>query len=253
MATIHEFTSSLRTGNFARKYNYDISFTMPRNYSFTNEAKPGRDMFMRCETFGFPGQNISTTIDDIRTGPSREHAIGVTYAPITATFLSSKDMEEKRIFTAWHSLMVDIGLYGTQPGFQAGYYNDYVTDILVNQYDDEGNNTYSVKLIDAFPKTIVQQDLALADGEFHRLSVEFVFWRWEAEDEKEKKATPKGKSSVADAGNIGIKQAFAEVGKMVQDGSVTDSYAHTDVAGHVQGGMSTARHAPPPITTGGRS
>ena len=178
MATIHEFTSSLRTGNFARKYNYDISFTMPRNYSFTNEAKPGRDMFMRCETFGFPGQNISTTIDDIRTGPSREHAIGVTYAPITATFLSSKDMEEKRIFTAWHSLMVDIGLYGTQPGFQAGYYNDYVTDILVNQYDDEGNNTYSVKLIDAFPKTIVQQDLALADGEFHRLSVEFVFYRW---------------------------------------------------------------------------
>ena len=178
MATIHEFTSSLRTGNFARKYNYDISFTMPRNYSFTNEAKPGRDMFMRCETFGFPGQNISTTIDDIRTGPSREHAIGVTYAPITATFLSSKDMEEKRIFTAWHSLMVDTGLYGIQPGFQAGYYNDYVTDILVNQYDDEGNNTYSVKLIDAFPKTIVQQDLALADGEFHRLSVEFVFYRW---------------------------------------------------------------------------
>ena len=55
-------------------------------------------------------------------------------------------------------------------GFRMKYYKDYVTDLDVVQYDDVGNPTYAIRLFDIFPKTIVQQDLALADAEFHRLS-----------------------------------------------------------------------------------
>ena len=169
---LSRFTAMLRDGDFARKYNYEIFFSPPGGIFASYET------MMRCETFGFPGQNISTSIDDIRTGPAREHAFGVTYAPITATFLSTADMKEKKMFTAWHYLMIDAKEENPEPTYRAGYYKDYVTDIKVKQYDDSGKNTYSIKLIDAFPKTIVQQDLALADGEFHRLSVEFVFYRW---------------------------------------------------------------------------
>ena len=180
--SLSKFNSMIRGGyNLARKFNYDIHFIPPRGVSAP--GMPGRstgvqDTLFRCETFGFPGQNISTSIDDIRTGPAREHAFGVTYAPITATFLSSAAMTEKKMFTAWHYLMIDAKEESPEPTYRAGYYKDYVTDIKVRQFNDAGKNTYSIKLIDAFPKTIVQQDLALADGEFHRLSVEFVFYRW---------------------------------------------------------------------------
>ena len=227
MATIYEFTTSLRGGNFARKYNYDVSFTPPG-------GAINRELLMRCETFGFPGQNIATTIDDIRVGPAREHAMGVTYAPITATFLSTKDMTEKIMFTDWHYRMIDAGPAGfgsEPPTFRVGYYKDYVTDILVRQFDDGGKNTYSVKLIDAFPKTIVQQDLALADGEFHRLSVEFVFYRWVEIDTTSKQARPKDKDSVS-------------------DGGILISAVHGEVASHVQGAVQ-ANNLPPSLQSGG--
>ena len=180
--SLSRFNAMIRDGDFARKYNYEIFFSPPGGIRASVET------MLRCETFGFPGQNISTSIDDLRTGPSREHAIGVTYAPITATFLTSKELVEKKMFTTWQYLMIDAKAESPTPTYRIGYYKDYVADVKVKQFDDAGKNTYSIKLLDAFPKTIVQQDLALADGELHRLSVEFVFNRWVQTDTSDEAA-----------------------------------------------------------------
>ena len=92
---LNRMNASIRLGSYARKYNYSIFFASPRGIP-TQYFANTRNMFMRCETFGFPGQNIATSIDDLRVGPSREHAIGVTYAPLTATFLSSKSLSQNK-------------------------------------------------------------------------------------------------------------------------------------------------------------
>ena len=84
--------------------------------------------------------------------------------------------------------------------FRMKYYKNYVTDLDVVQYDDEGNGTYAIRLFDTFPKTIVQQDVALADGELHRMSIEFVFHHWEEIKPKEKVPEIKRKDSVAPGG-----------------------------------------------------
>ena len=194
---LNRMNASIRLGSYARKYNYSIFFASPRGIP-TQYFANTRNMFMRCETFGFPGQNIATSIDDLRVGPSREHAIGVTYAPLTATFLSSKSFWERKYFTEWHELMFD-GPKGNRT-FKMKYYKDYITDLDVVQYDDGGNPTYAIRLFDTFPKTIVQQDVALADGELHRMSIEFVFHHWEERKPQSKVPEIKRKDSVASGG-----------------------------------------------------
>ena len=169
---LRDFHSTvIQKRNWARKYNYAIRFASPpalRNYPAPES------MFIRCESMVIPGQNIATSVDDIRMGPSREHAIGKTVAPVQATFLCSRDLLERKYFEVWQHNIVD------RNTFQVLYYNDYVTDIYVEQYDDKGIVSFAIKLIDAFPKGIVAQEVALSSGdtEFHRISVELGYHVW---------------------------------------------------------------------------
>ena len=117
---------------------------------------------------------MSSSIDEIRMGPGREHVFSVTYAPITAVFLADESLNEKRFFEDWQDLM-----FNRLSGFKLGYYEDYVSDMKISQLDAQGSSTYEVKLFDAWPKTVTQMDLSASDAELARISVEIVFYKWE--------------------------------------------------------------------------
>ena len=166
---ITDFTSEvIKKRNWARKYNFAMHFTSPIMLQAPEK------MFIRCESMVIPGQNIATSVDDIRVGPSREHAIGKTVAPVQATFICSHDLIERKYFEVWQHNMVD------RRTFQVSYHNDYVTDIYVEQYNDRGRLTFAIKLIDAYPKGIVAQEVALSSNEteFMRVSVELGYHVW---------------------------------------------------------------------------
>ena len=162
-------------GRYARKNQYEFRIVPPAgiNYKGGNLS----ELMMRCESVTLPGRNLASSNDDLRIGPGREHVFNVTYAPITAVFLSDDKLNEKRFFEDWQNLVYN--LKTNKPG----YYNDYVSDMTVNQLDDAGDIVYTAKLIDAFPKTVTQLDLSASDAELHRISVEIVFYRWERFDE----------------------------------------------------------------------
>ena len=96
--SIHNFISEVvRPGNFARQYNYTVSFTSPLGPL----RNPTQGMLLRCESIAFPGQNISTSNDNLRIGPLRDHASNVTYGDLTAIFLCSDDLSERKFFEEW--------------------------------------------------------------------------------------------------------------------------------------------------------
>ena len=66
---------------------------------------------MMCESIEFPGQNFMSAPDALRYGPPREAVSGVTYAPITATFICNYQMYEKRWFEAWQNNVMDFNTY----------------------------------------------------------------------------------------------------------------------------------------------
>ena len=56
---------------------------------------------LMCQGIEFPGQNLMSNPDMLRYGPPREPISGVSFGSITATFICSAEMFEKRWFEIW--------------------------------------------------------------------------------------------------------------------------------------------------------
>ena len=185
--SIHKFiTEVVRPGNFARQYNYTVFFTAPSGMSnsarervFGEFASPAvrppritEGILLRCEAIVFPGQNISTTGDDLRMGPLRDHASNVTYGDITATFLCSADLAERRFFEEWHDMIFN-------KDFQMGYYNRYITNMVIKQYNEANRNTYSMKVHEVYPKSFADMELTTAEKtSLLKFTVTFSFYKY---------------------------------------------------------------------------
>ena len=127
-----------------------------------------------CESIEFPGQNFISAPDALRYGPPRESVTGVTYAPITATFICNYQMYEKRWFEAWQNQCMDMNTW------EPNYYKDYTGELKIYQLDRDNAATYVVELFEVYPKTITAQALSNATNDaYHTLSVELMYHHWE--------------------------------------------------------------------------
>ena len=185
--SIHKFiTEVVRPGNFARQYNYTVFFTAPSGMSnsarervFGEFASPAvrppritEGILLRCEAIVFPGQNISTTGDDLRMGPLRDHASNVTYGDITAVFFCSADLAERKFFEEWQNLIFS-------EDFQMGYYDQYKTDMVIKQYNEFHQNSYSVKVHEVYPKSFTDMELNTTEKtSFHKFTVTLSFYKY---------------------------------------------------------------------------
>jgi len=168
MATLQYFRSQVVSeADFARNYEWDVIFLNPPVQYAGGDT---REVSVRCESVIIPGQNIETSGDNIRIGPIRDHAFGVNYGSINCVFLASQDLAEKTFFEDWQREIFS-------NDFKMKYYDDYVADIMITQYNKDGKG-YRVKVFDAFPKTVNQVDLNQTPGEFLRVSVELEYHHW---------------------------------------------------------------------------
>ena len=172
---------------------------------------------MMCESIEFPGQNFMSAPDALRYGPPREAVSGVTYAPITATFICNYQMYEKRWFEAWQNNVMDFNTY------EPNYYKDYTGDLKIFQLDRDNAATYVVELFEVYPKTITAQTLGSATNDtYHTVSVEFMYHHWEyaAEETVTERNSPVVRlnaevmmSKISKSGAQGVfAQAYAALG-----------------------------------------
>ena len=135
---------------------------------------------MLCENAQFPGQNMRTSTDDLRHGPVREIIHGTTYGPITLTFMCTTGMPEKKWFENWQTYMVE---RANDIMWQAKYYAEYVGEICMYSLDRADKDAYKLKIYEAFPKTITQQEFSHgSQNDYQRISVEFAYHHWSSEN-----------------------------------------------------------------------
>ena len=121
-----------------------------------------------------PGRILAT--NEIQTyGPVRKAPYRTSYDDVQVSIYCTNDnLFPRDLFEEWQSAIIN-----TQTG-QANYFDQYVADIELEQYDDEGKTTFACKLIDAYP--IIVSPLALdwsAAGTIQNLSVTFAYRRWQ--------------------------------------------------------------------------
>ena len=132
-----------------------------------------RGLNYMIEQTEIPGKNLTTT--DVRyNGDYFKLPYAVVYGGQQFTFRVSRDMYEKNIIDDWMNFIFNPTTH------EIAYMDDYVTDITVNQLDEQDNITYSVILKDAFP--VMCNPLTVSNEEqnqYHRLAVQFMYRRWE--------------------------------------------------------------------------
>ena len=168
---LNQFISLMSNGSFARKNNYDVTITPPAGTGGFYAAYPDY-LNMRCESITLPGMNVSSSNDDIRIGPGREHVFNVTFNPVTAVFLCSDFLKEKVFFEEWQSLSFDT------ESFAIGYYKNYIGSILIKQKNDKNQVTYTAELLEVFPKSVSALEFATDAQDLQKLTVEFAYRRW---------------------------------------------------------------------------
>ena len=163
---VQSIIGSLTSKGISRKARYKVTMSSPA-------GSGGRDLSMRCESISMPGQNVRSVPDTLRFGPEREQAQGMTYGPITATFISDRLQSEKAFFEKWQYNVVDFNTW------EPKYYNDYKGTVKIMNLDERNETTYGVELFEAYPKLINAQDWGHANGNsYQTITVEFTFHHW---------------------------------------------------------------------------
>lgn len=146
--------------------------------SKTSNASLSRYLSLQCESAELPGRRLITA-DAKVYGPSikipyqTEFGSGGT---TTLNFICTNDFYERKLFDRWLESIMPSDTHNLR--FAKGENTRYMTNIKIVQYDDFIKQIYAVELIDAFPIGIASQPLSWSEDNFHRVSVEFAFAKY---------------------------------------------------------------------------
>ena len=173
---LNNFIGHITERKVARQNRFRVEIWGPTG-SFAYKTASGDPidpkLSLMCESITFPGTNVRSVPDTLRFGPAREQGQGMTYGPFTATFICSPDLREKVFFESWQQRVIN------HRSWEAEYYDNYRGELKIFQLDDQNNDTYSITVREAYPKTISPQDLSWSSNDsYQTVAVEFTYRFW---------------------------------------------------------------------------
>jgi len=145
--------------------------------SYLNGPELSRGLEIMLESTDMPGKNLATT--EVKyNGDFYKVPYTNTYEAQSFTFRCSRDMYEKNIIDDWMNLIFNPTTH------EIGYMDEYATNITINQLNEQDQIVYSVILKDAFPSLCSPVAMSNEDKDtFARLQVEFMYRRWQKQEE----------------------------------------------------------------------
>jgi len=160
-----------------------------------------------CENAQLPGTQILST--PARTfGEVREVPYELQYDPVTLSLYIDNNWAVKKYFDEWRTEVFDFksrvsGYYGIEGS------RGYAKDVTIYCYNKDSQETYTVRLREAFPKTIGSVNLDYGNKEIPRLAVTLQYAYWEPLE------VPGQPNTVSDTGENSVnepKGIFGESG-----------------------------------------
>jgi len=144
-------------------------------YSKTSNSTMTRYLSLQCESAELPGKTLQTA--DVKIyGPTFKVPYQTMYADTSFTFLCTNDFFERKLFDRWMEAIMPSDTNNMR--YAKGQSSRYLTNIKIIQYDDFIKRIFAIELIDAFPIGIGPQALNWSEDNFHRLSVQFAYQRY---------------------------------------------------------------------------
>jgi hypothetical protein len=129
-----------------------------------------------CNSAQLPSRIISTN-EYTTHGPTIKLPYNSIYDDIVLGLYCTESMEVKQLFGDWMNFVHD-----TNSTNEFSYFDDYTSDIIIEQMNAAGDVIYSCKLIDAYPTMVAALDLNWSStNAFHNLQVTISFRSWREE------------------------------------------------------------------------
>jgi len=170
MANLNDFIAQVKQNGMARTNRFAVEFALPNSLQGF-DLNSLRTALLFCDQVQLPGLNINTT-DTRSFGEVRKAPYEKLFEDINMSFYVDKDMVIKDLFDTWHDSIMDRNTRTFE------YYDNYVTPITIYVQDINDNNTYTVMLYEAFPKSIGAVQLDYAAKDVMKLSVNFAYKNW---------------------------------------------------------------------------
>ena len=179
---LNRFTSEIlnqnpltREAGLAKGSHFEVVFGFPTKLNVG--ARETEVLSLRCDSISFPSR-APLSSDVKHFGPTSKRIYGFDSAPVTATIILSQNMVERDLFLKWQDIAVGDSrrTRDSQAGsFLVGYYENYISDITINKYNESGFKTMSTKLIDAYPSFVGEVGTDWGSDDFLKVNVTFTY------------------------------------------------------------------------------
>jgi hypothetical protein len=156
---IDKFRSSFVTGEPASPANYEVNiYRNPKILQITesNPTPSKIDLTLedfiqyRCISCSLPGKMLNT-VDRSTYGPNRKIATSTFYQDVVFSFIIADDAEELEYFHNWISIISNNVEINNASVNDVAYYNTYIADTYITQYNKSGNISRKIKLEESYP------------------------------------------------------------------------------------------------------
>jgi hypothetical protein len=138
-------------------------------FSLGSLVNDPRDISMLCESCSLPSREI-TTLDYQTFRQSIKLPNGYNVSDIDFTFLLTNDYYVRKMFDKWINSIVDVESYGMS------YRNEYTTDVVIQQLNEQNVPVYGVKLMNAYPIAVQSVELnQTSESTIQKQTVTFTF------------------------------------------------------------------------------
>jgi hypothetical protein len=140
-------------------------------------------IYLRSEQARIPGVTVVGS-DNKRygVGVNQKMPHNAQFTDISMTFLADQEGTIYRYFYSWINQIVDFNgseNYAGRPTYRVGYKDDYTTDIYIFVYDNYGNISKTITIIDAFPVSLNEISLDWnGSNTLMKINVNFSYREW---------------------------------------------------------------------------
>jgi hypothetical protein len=167
--SINDFISQVKSGAMARQNRFVVLFTPPSGVN----PQALQKVLLFCDTVQLPGVNFST-IQNRTYGEFREVPYEKLYDNVNMTFYVDNDLKVKDLFDRW----IDQIQNPTTRNWN--YYNNYISNMVIEVQDINDNTRYEMTLWECYPKNIGSITLDQASKEIMKLPVTIQYKYWTA-------------------------------------------------------------------------
>lgn len=164
--SLERFKEEVKGRGLAKTNRFVVEFGLPQLVQ--------KDMFnlevvqLFCDSASIPGLNIATQ-PNRSFGEQREIPYDRNFEPITLNFYVDSRMVVKDFFDSWISSVIN------PKSRTINYYDEYTTDILISVLDNQDQQTYTIGMYEAYPKSIQAISLDNNNRDAMKIAVTFNY------------------------------------------------------------------------------